>query len=272
MLLPATGGAHSPGAAKGNAVQPVPESLRPPDRRRLFRQDQERRLERVVRVRVVEEHAPADTENKRPVPFDQVGKCSLVGMLHKGAKQVAVFSRCDFGRRHDFHSAGPRPFDRHTYSRKLVRRVRGIPRFLQPPAGWLIEPDHLGCLLGVIMTRRSGPDFGGPAIIAPSPWDVPSPVLLNTHKHHAGFLRERIRTAVAAGATGLPTLADELAVVGTKLMDFYHGPFSPREIADRVMARLQASRCDLPAEFRAWLESAGGYQTIEFPEDMSRWV
>jgi hypothetical protein len=97
-------------------------------------------------------------------------------------------------------------------------------------------------------------------------------VLFNLHKHHAGFLRERIGTAVAAGATGLPALADELVIVGTKLMDLYHGPFSPREIADRVMAKLRPARRDTPTEFRAWVESAGGYETIEFPEDMSRWV
>jgi len=112
----------------------------------------------------------------------------------------------------------------------------------------------------------------GPTINPPSPWDVPSPVLLNTHKHHAGLLRERIRTAVAAGATGLPSLAEELVIVGTKLMDLYHGPFSPREIADRVMAEVRSGRRGTPAEFRAWVDSAGGYQTIEFPEDMSRWV
>jgi len=112
----------------------------------------------------------------------------------------------------------------------------------------------------------------GHAINPPPPWDVPSPVLLNTHKHHAGFLRERIRTAVAAGATGLPSLADELVVVGTKLMDLYHGPFSPREIAARAMAGLHSVRRTTAAEYRTWVDSAGGYQTIELPEDMSRWV
>jgi hypothetical protein len=95
---------------------------------------------------------------------------------------------------------------------------------------------------------------------------------LNTHKHHAGFLRERIGSAVAAGESGLPSLADELVVVGSKLMDLYHGPFSPREIADRVLANLDSAGRHTAAEFRAWIESGGGYQTIEFPEDMSRWV
>ncbi|HKB00949.1 MAG TPA: hypothetical protein VKD90_01960 [Gemmataceae bacterium] len=97
-------------------------------------------------------------------------------------------------------------------------------------------------------------------------------MLLNVHKHHAGFLRERIRQAVDAGAAGLQPLTDELVVVGTKLMDLYHGPFSPREIGDRVLAELRAGRRAEPAAFRAWVDAAGGYRVMEFPEDTSRWV
>ena len=110
------------------------------------------------------------------------------------------------------------------------------------------------------------------AIDKPYPWDAPPPVLFNAYKHHAGFLRERIRLAVAAGQAGLQPLADALVVVGTKLMDLYHGPFSPREIAERVMANLRATGREALVAFRTWVESGGGYQSMEFPEDMSRWV
>lgn len=55
-------------------------------------------------------------------------------------------------------------------------------------------------------------------------------------------------------------------------MDLYHGPFSPREVADKVLADLARARRDAPAAFRAWVDAAGGYQVIEFPEDTSRWV
>lgn len=110
---------------------------------------------------------------------------------------------------------------------------------------------------------------GGPVITTDL---VPPPVLFNAHKHHAGSLRERVRRAVAGGEDGLRTLAGELVVVGAKLMDLYHGPFSPREIADRVMADLARAGRDTPAAFRTWVEAGGGYQVIEFPEDTSRWV
>jgi hypothetical protein len=106
----------------------------------------------------------------------------------------------------------------------------------------------------------------------PSPWEAPPPVLLNGYKHHAGFLGERVRAAVAAGPAGLPDLAAELVVVGTKLMDLYHGPFSPREIGDKVLAGLRRARRDTPEAFRAWVETDAGYRVVEFPEDTSRWV
>jgi hypothetical protein len=55
-------------------------------------------------------------------------------------------------------------------------------------------------------------------------------------------------------------------------MDLYHGPFSPREIADKVVDELMAAKRETPSGFREWVTAAGGYQVIEFPEDTSRWV
>lgn len=109
-------------------------------------------------------------------------------------------------------------------------------------------------------------------LLPASVWEAPPPVLLNAHKHHAGFLGERIRSAVAAGPAGLPPLAAELVVVGTKLMDLYHGPFSPREIGEKVLADLRRAGRDTPDAFRTWVEAVGGYRVVEFPEDTSRWV
>ncbi len=55
-------------------------------------------------------------------------------------------------------------------------------------------------------------------------------------------------------------------------MDLYHGPLSPREIADKVMVELIAAKRETPGGFREWVNTAGGYRVIEFPEDTSRWV
>src|SRR5262249_55860304 len=105
-----------------------------------------------------------------------------------------------------------------------------------------------------------------------SEWEVPHPVLLNVHKHHAEFLRERITRAGRAVPGGVQPLAGELVVVGTKLMDLYHGALSPCEIGEKVVAVLAKAGRDTPDVFRAWVEAEGGYRVTEFPEDTSRWV
>ena len=109
-------------------------------------------------------------------------------------------------------------------------------------------------------------------LLAPPVWEAPPPVLFNAHKHHAGFLSARIRQAAAAGEGGLAPLAGELVVVGSKLMDLYHGPFSPREIGQKVLASLKRAGRDTPDAFRAWVEADGGYRVMDFPEDTSKWV
>jgi len=102
--------------------------------------------------------------------------------------------------------------------------------------------------------------------------ELPFPVLLNGWKHHAGFLRQRIVLAAAGGEAGLEDLAGQLVVIGTALMDLYTGQLAPAEIGDRVLAALKVdNRLSLDA-YRAWVQAAGGYQVLAFPEDASRWV
>jgi hypothetical protein len=96
-------------------------------------------------------------------------------------------------------------------------------------------------------------------------------VLLNTYKHHAGALRQRIGAAVAGGDAGLRDLAGRLVVIGAELMDLYHGRFTPAEIAAKVVAALEGDgRLALDA-YRAWIDASGGYGVVAL-EDDSRWV
>lgn len=98
-----------------------------------------------------------------------------------------------------------------------------------------------------------------------SPWEVPAPVLFNPWKHHAGFLRDRIRLL------GPDALAPHLVVVGTKLMDLYTGAFAPAELADHVLTDLRATgRLEADA-FRDWVAASGDYGVVPLP-DGSRWV
>jgi hypothetical protein len=101
---------------------------------------------------------------------------------------------------------------------------------------------------------------------------VPSPFLLNTWKHHAGWLRGRIGEAVAGGPAGLDELAAELAVVGRRLMDLYVGRLSPWEIAEAVRPALAAAGATTADRFAAWADEADGFRVVTLPADGSHWV
>jgi hypothetical protein len=100
---------------------------------------------------------------------------------------------------------------------------------------------------------------------------VPEPVLFNPWKHHAAFLRERVREASRGGHDAVAALARELVVMGTKLMDLYTGDLSPAEIAGRVAADLRSAGTLEEEPFRAWVEAGGGYRVVPLP-DGSQWV
>jgi len=104
-----------------------------------------------------------------------------------------------------------------------------------------------------------------------SPWDVPKPVLFNTWKHHAAALRHRIGEFVRGGEAALQSLADELIVIGAKLMDLYTGAHSPAEIGRLVLEQLgRDGRLELEA-FCDWVQAEGGYRMLTLPDD-SAWV
>jgi hypothetical protein len=104
-----------------------------------------------------------------------------------------------------------------------------------------------------------------------TPLEVPSPILFNTYKHHAGALRARIASVAAAGPGALAELAGRIAVLGTKLMDLYTGVLSPRELSTHVLDELHsAGRLELDA-YRAWLIGQDKYAVITLPDE-SRWV
>jgi hypothetical protein len=110
-----------------------------------------------------------------------------------------------------------------------------------------------------------------PTLEPGSPWAVPAPVLFNTWKHHAGAIRHRISEYVRRGELALPAMANELVVIGSKLMDLYVGRFSPAEVGQLVLEKLERAGRLEREPFSVWVESQGGYGMIEL-EDGSRWV
>jgi hypothetical protein len=61
-------------------------------------------------------------------------------------------------------------------------------------------------------------------------------------------------------------------VVGTELMDLYHGGLAPDTIAAGVLEQLTREGRVEEEPFRAWVEAGGGYNVVLLPQDESRWV
>lgn len=101
--------------------------------------------------------------------------------------------------------------------------------------------------------------------------EPPNPVLLNTWKHHAGWIRCRIGRAAAGGSAGVGELVTEMVVVGSRLMDLYTGAFSPEEIGERVVSELRAAGRLEFEPLSAWLQSQGEFSLVELP-DGSKWT
>jgi hypothetical protein len=100
---------------------------------------------------------------------------------------------------------------------------------------------------------------------------IPHPVLLNTWKHHAGWLRWRIGRAVAGGAAGVAELAGELVVVGARLMDLYTGSLAPAGIAREALALIAADGLASFEPLSASLAARGGYLLVTL-SDGSAWT
>lgn len=101
--------------------------------------------------------------------------------------------------------------------------------------------------------------------------DPPHPVLLNTWKHHAGWIRWRIGRTVEGGNAGVDALVTEMAIVGSRLMDLYTGSFTPVEIGEHVVTQLRTADRFAFEPLSAWLQVQGEYSMIELP-DGSKWT
>jgi hypothetical protein len=100
---------------------------------------------------------------------------------------------------------------------------------------------------------------------------LPHPALLNTWKHHAGWIRTRIAVAVSEGSAGVGRLPTEMVVVGSRLMDLYTGPHSPAEIAEFVFADLKAHDRFEFEPLQTWLSAQNEYALTDLP-DGSKWT
>ena len=100
---------------------------------------------------------------------------------------------------------------------------------------------------------------------------IPHPALLNTWKHHAGWVRWRIEQAVQAGPAGVAALPAEMVIVGARLMDLYTGPLTPAAIGTTLIDHLRALGRLEYAPMVEWLQGQGEYALHDLP-DGSKWT
>ena len=86
-LMPPPPGDRGPGTRSGpvsDLVQPRAQRIPHPERASLAHQDQERRLEGILHVMRVGQHAATDAQHHRTVPLDECRKCQLGGLISIG--------------------------------------------------------------------------------------------------------------------------------------------------------------------------------------------
>ncbi|MFC2135224.1 hypothetical protein ACFLTH_11455 [Bacteroidota bacterium] len=99
-------------------------------------------------------------------------------------------------------------------------------------------------------------------------YNLYEPILLNSIKHHAGYIQNEINSS----QYDPKILRKKLVVIGDSQMDLYFGSLSPVEIGDEVIKQLKENMILEKTKYESWLESGrNDYQTITL-SDTSVWT
>ena len=91
--LTSRGGACAECGLVGNAMEPRSERLFHPEPACFFHKDKERGLKRILRIVLIDENVPADSQDHRPVPLDERGERQFRGLAaigHESFEKLAV--------------------------------------------------------------------------------------------------------------------------------------------------------------------------------------
>lgn len=100
---------------------------------------------------------------------------------------------------------------------------------------------------------------------------IPVPLLFNSIKHHAGFLRNFIKT-YAGSSKSLENISKELRYIGHSLTDLYYGSLTPEMIALEVINYLESNHSLELTEYKKFLAAENTYYKIVELSDSSNWV
>lgn len=100
---------------------------------------------------------------------------------------------------------------------------------------------------------------------------IPLPVNLNCWKHHAGFIKKQIKSAIHKKIDE-PGLKNLLLVIGESQMDIYLGKLTPTQIVEEIIGILKENSKFKLKDYRKWLnEEKKDYKLLTIP-DKSIWT
>ena len=98
---------------------------------------------------------------------------------------------------------------------------------------------------------------------------VPLPINFNCWKHHADFLKARIKEI--SQQKDINKLITHFLKIGESQMDLYLGNLSPAEISKQITSYLKQQNLFSEMLFKSWIKAKGNYQAVSI-EDKSIWI
>ncbi len=101
--------------------------------------------------------------------------------------------------------------------------------------------------------------------------NIQPPVAFNCWKHHAGFIKNQIKSFCAAKIPE-EKLRKILLVIGESQMDIYLGKLSPQKICDKIVSKLKSAGVLAFEDYKKWLYEEGKEYKLMKISDNSLWT
>ena len=83
----------------------------------------------------------------------------------------------------------------------------------------------------------------------------PSPINFNCWKHHAGFIKEQMKTF--SKKSDMVLLKKQLLKIGESQMDLYLGKLTPEDVSNQIISQLKKEKILEPDIYINWLKDNG---------------
>lgn len=99
---------------------------------------------------------------------------------------------------------------------------------------------------------------------------ISPPVNFNCWKHHAGFIKEKIKTF--SKKSDIILLKKHLLKIGESQMDLYFGTFTTQDISKQIITHLKKEKILEPDKYINWLREENNDHKLVQLSDNSIWI